>query len=67
MKKTMYQISKLAREISEYLDLTMIVVWDILNELNFEPQELTEKEVMKWTTKVEKRIMEEQKSLHMIY
>lgn len=52
----MYNKSKLAREISSYLDVTYIAVYDVLNELNFEVQELTQKDVMKWTSKVEKVI-----------
>ena len=52
----MYGISKLAREISKYLDVTMIAVWNVLDELEYEAQELTEKDVMKWTSKVERRI-----------
>lgn len=52
----MYQKSKLAREISSYLDVTYIAVYDVLDELEFKPQELTQKDVMKWTSKVEKVI-----------
>ena len=52
----MYHKSKLAREISSYLDVTYIAVYDVLDELKFEPQELTQKDIMKWTSKVEKVI-----------
>lgn len=66
MEKTMYGISKLAREISEYLDTAMIIVWDILEELNYQSQELTGKQVMQWTTRVEKKLYETRKSLHIM-
>ena len=52
----MYHKSKLAREISSYLDVTYIAVYDVLDELKFEPQELTQKDIMKWTSKVERVI-----------
>lgn len=48
----LYRISKLARKISEDLELPMVAVWDILEELKFEPQELTEKQVSQWKLKV---------------
>lgn len=48
-----YNRSKLAREISSYLDVTYIAVYDVLCELEFEEQELTQKDIMKWTSRVE--------------
>ena len=50
----MYQKSLLAREISSYLDLTYIVVYDVLDELEYTAQMLGQKDVMKWVTRVEK-------------
>ena len=52
----MYQTSKLAREISEYLELPKIKVWDILDDLGYTPQELSGKDIMKWICKVNKEI-----------
>lgn len=52
----MYQISKLARRIAEELEVNIIQVWDILESMNYEAQELTEKEIAKWTFKVSRRL-----------
>lgn len=52
----MYQKSELAKEISSYLDVTYIAVCDVLRELEFKPQELTQEDIMKWTSRVEEVI-----------
>lgn len=51
-----YNTSTLAREISSYLDVTYIAVYDVLNKLEFKPQKLTQKDIMKWTSTVERVI-----------
>lgn len=50
-----YKTSKLASEISKISDIPKMVVWDILNELGYEPQELTQQGVNKWAVKVERK------------
>ena len=52
----MYGIAKLARRIAEELDVNRIKVWDILDELNYQTQELTDKEIAKWSLKVSRRL-----------
>lgn len=51
-----YKTSKLASEISKISDIPQMVVWDILNELGYEPQELTQQGVNKWAVKVERKL-----------
>ena len=51
-----YNRSKLAKEISSYLDVTYIAVYDVLCELEFKEQKLTQKDIIKWTSRVEKII-----------
>jgi hypothetical protein len=51
-----YKTSKLASEISKISDIPQMVVWDILNELGYEPQELTQHGVNKWAVKVERKL-----------
>ena len=51
-----YKTSKLASEISKISDIPQMVVLDILNELGYEPQELTRQGVNKWAVKVERKL-----------
>ena len=51
-----YQISKLARKISKELELSSTQVWDILEELNYEAQELNDRQVQQWICKVSKKV-----------
>lgn len=52
----MYQVGKLAREIANELELPTIKVWDLLDEMGFEPQELDKKQVAQWTLRVSKSV-----------
>lgn len=67
MSKRLYHISKLSRVIGEIIGERQIIkVWDILDELGYETQELSEKEVNQWCSKVEEKIVEAEKALHQI-
>lgn len=50
----LYKTSKLAREISKITEIPMMTVWDILNDLGYEPKELSKPDVNKWAFKVER-------------
>lgn len=65
MNKEVYAISKLSRVIGKIIGERQITkVWDILDELGYETQELSEKEVNRWCSKVEDKITEAEKALH---
>lgn len=51
-----YRISKLAAMIAKDLDVDTTKVWDALESLGYEPQELTEAQVKEWRIKVAARI-----------
>jgi hypothetical protein len=51
--KMMYHTSKLADVIANKTGLNKISVWDALNELNYVPTELEEKDINYYASKVE--------------
>ena len=52
-----YRVSKLAKEIANELDVKEVCrVWDILEELGYEPQKLDSKQVAQWTHKVSNKM-----------
>ena len=53
----MYGIAKLARRIANDLEIKKVTdVWDILDELNYQTQELNEKQVNQWSFRVSKKL-----------
>lgn len=51
-----YRISKLANRIAKDLEVETTKAWDALEELGYEPQDLTEAQVKEWRIKVAARI-----------
>lgn len=51
-----YRISKLANRIAKDLEVETTKAWDALEELGYEPQDLTEEQVKEWRIKVAARI-----------
>lgn len=60
----LYKTSKLAREISQITEIPMMIAWDILNDLGYEPKELLMPDVNKWAFKVERKVNDAKASLH---
>ena len=60
----LYKKSKLAREISQITEIPMLIVWDILNDLGYEPKELSKPDVDKWASNVERKVNEAKDGLH---
>ena len=56
MNAELYSIIKMASEIAEYFEIKKTEAWDILEELNFEKQELTPQQIMTWKVKVSKHL-----------
>jgi len=60
----LYKTSKLAREISQITEIPMMITWDILNDLGYEPKDISKTDVNKWAFKVERKVDEAKASLH---
>ena len=67
VERETYKISKLARAIADILDEVKIVVWDVLEELDYKEQELSKVEVNQWASKVEDLLAKERNTLHVSY
>lgn len=59
-----YKTSKLAGEISKITEIPVMIAWDILIDLGYEPKELSKTDVNKWALKVERKVNEAKASLH---
>ena len=52
----MYTTGKLARAIATELEIQTTKVWDVLEELGYEPQELDKKQINQWSLRVSKKL-----------